>query len=365
MKEMKQGYNSRNNLFGIFKYWAAYAVLMLHYDGIWRIRREYRFMVERVFQRVTFFPPVIIFLAISGFLIAGSLSRSEGPRDFFTKRIKRLYIPLWISTVIYLIVYLIMARDYIDGSIFIWIVTSALGIAYTPGCLKEFATGSANGVLWTITVLIELYILTGFTWKYIRRIKAWMWIVIILPGLAAVNLISQYLISNVFGSTMCKVLERLFIPYAVFFFIGMAAYICQDKLGDLMPVIGVAAVVALIIYDRMGLPDYGYYTGIVRGICTAVAAVGIGSWSPERVGDHGLAGVFGLFSQIDFTYEIYLYQWLVFNVLVALGLYDTLEWNVIHDMVIWITLGVAVTVWAGTKIISRGLLWLKENYTER
>lgn len=301
--------------------------------------------METIYDRVTFFPPVIIFLAISGFLMAGSLSRSSGPREFFTKRIKRIYIPLWISTVIYLIVYIVIAREYIDGSVFLWIITSVLGIAYTPSCLKEFATGSANGVLWTVTVLIELYILSGVMWKYIRRIPGRVWLVMVLPGLAAVNIISQYLSINLLNGGLLKLLERSFIPYAVFFFLGMAAYLYQDKLGNKMLIIGVISVVLLLVYSKLGLPDYGYYTGIVRGICTSLAAVGIGSWSPERIGDHGLAGVFGLFSRIDFTYEMYLYQWLVLNVLVAKGIYATLEWETVHDLVIWLTLGISVSVW--------------------
>lgn len=343
--------NTRNNLFGIIKYWAAYAVLMLHFVGIWRTYRGYLYQVETIYDRVTFFPPVIIFLAISGFLMAGSLSRSSGLKEFFTKRIKRIYIPLWISTAIYLTAYLVMARDHIDGSVFLWIVTSALGIAYTPSCLKEFATGSANGVLWTVTVLIELYILSGVMWKYIRRIPGRVWLVMVLPGLALINILSQYLSTHLLNGGLGKLLERSFIPYAVFFFLGMAAYLYQDKLRDKLLIMGAGAVVFLLVYSKLGLPDYGYYTGIVRGICTAVAAVGIGSWSPDRIGDHGLAGVFGLFSRIDFTYEMYLYQWLVLNALVEYGIYAAMEWDTVHDLVIWLTLGVSVCVWGVTQIV--------------
>ena len=342
--------NSRGNLFGVIKYWAAYAVLMLHYDGIWRIRRGYTFEVEAIFQKTTFFPPVIIFLAISGFLTAGSLARSTGPRDFFAKKIRRIYIPLWISMAVYLATYLVIAREYIDASIFTWIIMGMLGVAYTPSCLKEFATGSANGVLWTVTVLIELYVLTGITWTYIKRISGRIWIIVILPVLVLVNILSQYLNSLVPGSVFGKILERSFIPYAIFFFLGMAAYLYRDKLGNLLLIAGVIAIAVLIIYDRCGLPDYGYYTGMVRGLCTSVAAIGIGSWSPESIGDHGLAGVFGLLSRFDFTYEMYLYQWLVFNVLVALGWYDIMEWNVLHDWIIWLTLGVAVCMWSITRL---------------
>ena len=84
---MPNGHDTKNNLFGILKYWAAFSVFMLHYGGFWRTYRGFCLPVEWHYEKVTFFPPVIIFLAISGYLIAGSLDRSSSVRDFFSKRI--------------------------------------------------------------------------------------------------------------------------------------------------------------------------------------------------------------------------------------------------------------------------------------
>ncbi|MBO4899203.1 MAG: acyltransferase [Lachnospiraceae bacterium] len=349
---MVKEYDTKNNLFGILKYWAAFSVFMLHYGGFWRIYRGYLLYVEWHYEKVTFFPPVIIFLAISGFLTAGSLDRSGSVREFFSKRIKRIYIPLWISTIAYLIMYLIIARDRIDGSIILWLLTSLVGIAYTPSCLADFVTGSANGVLWTITVLIELYVISGLLWKYIKKISAGMWLVI-LPLLALANVGSEFLDQR--GGIAAKLLERTFIPFAVFYFLGMAAYLYRRELGNKLHLIGAAAVIVLLIYHKLRLPDYGYYTGIVRGLLTSLAAVGIGSWSPEKIGDKGLAGMFGLFSRFDFTYEIYLYQWAVFTVLIFLGIYETGEWYSVYYTAEYSVYGVSLVMYLLTRLLMRKL----------
>ena len=56
-----------------------------------------------------------------------------------------------------------------DKSIFIWLLTQIFGIAYTPSCLKDFATGSVNGALWTIFTELQLYIILGIVYNWIKK----------------------------------------------------------------------------------------------------------------------------------------------------------------------------------------------------
>ena len=326
--------NDKNNLFGAIRYWAAYAVLMLHYTCFWRIYREPMNEIEAIFDRVTVFTPVVIFIAVSGYLTAASLDRTPDLKTFFRKRFKRIYIPLWISMVVYLITYLVIAKDHIDHTIIRWFILGMAGIAYTPPCLKEFASGSANGVLWTVTVLIELYFITGLYWKQIKRITSKASVSILLVILIMCNIASCFVQDHSQSGAVLKILERTFIPYAVFFYIGIVGYVYRDRLKGWLQFIGMVAAVLVLAMTRYYLPDYGYYTGIIRGVLTAVAAVGIGSWSPASVGDQGAAALWGLFSRYDITYEIYLYQWIIFNVIIYLGLYDSADWNIIKRIVV-------------------------------
>ncbi len=316
---------TRKNYIGVIKYWAAYSVLMLHFTGFWRTYRGYYMAVEMTYDRVVFFTPVVMFIAISGYLAAASLERSSGIREFLFKRFKRIYIPLWVSAVVYLTGYLIVAHDLIDISIIPWFITYLLGIAYSPSCLDTFATGSANGVLWTVTVLIELYVVSALLWKVLKKIPLKFWLCLILPALAIINVLCEYLVGHS-GSVVSQIMERLFFPYAVFFFLGFAFYLYRDSLKCFTPYLVLVPCFTVLFIFLFKLPDYGYYTGILRGLCSALFAVAAGSWSPEIIGDHGAAGILGKIAAFDFSYEIYLYQWLVFNIFIHLGMFDRIEW---------------------------------------
>lgn len=336
--------DKKDNLFGVIRYWAAYSVLMLHYVCFWRIYNGYLYEVEEYYNRVTVFTPVVIFIAISGYLTAVSLDRSPDLKTFFLKRFKRIYIPLWICMAVYLAVYLVIAKGFIDHTIIRWLALGVLGIAYTPPCLQNFASGSANGVLWTITVLIELYAVTALLWKYIKRVSEKFTGVILLIGLALLNVVSQYASSDIFGSLGNKLLERSFFPYAAFFYTGVFIYSKREKLKGTIPFVGIAAIVLGILMTVLNIPDYGYYTGIIRGMLTAFAAVCIGAWSPADVGDNGAARMWGLFGRYDITYEVYLYQWLIINIFIYLGWYESLEWDVLRIRLIFATAAISIVM---------------------
>lgn len=84
---------------------------------------------------------------MSGFLIAASFERSKNKKEFYTKRVLRMYPELWVCTIVNLMVVCLLAFKSLDKSIFVWLGTQVFGIAYTPDCLKNFATGSVNGAL--------------------------------------------------------------------------------------------------------------------------------------------------------------------------------------------------------------------------
>ena len=328
---------------------------MLHYGGFWRILRGYSYEVERILDTINFFPPVIIFLSVSGFLTAGSLDRCPDILIYFKKRIKRIFIPLWICTAVYFIVYLIIAREYMDTSILLWLVVSFFGIAYTPSCLKGFASGSANGVLWTITVLIGLYIITALLWKVIKKIRPVCMFCIVIPLFIGLNILSQYLTDNGLDDRAQKLLERSVIPFAIFFYIGVALYLIKDRAGKILPVIGLLAVVSLVIFHILRIPDYGYYSGIIRGLLTSVAAVCIGSFTPKGPEDGPAGRILSAIGRIDITYEIYLYQWLIINTLIISGVYAEYSWNTVLMIITVSTVLLAIFAYIINRVVTKVL----------
>ena len=151
MNKEKQAFRFQDNAFDLRRYWAAICVMFLHYTGYaLHLSAENLSFMHILRWVVSFFPGVVVLFSMSGFLIAASYERSKNRKDFFVKRILRMYPELWVCTIVNLIVVCIFAYKLLDKSIIIWLVTQIFGIANTPSCLNNFATGSINGALWTI-----------------------------------------------------------------------------------------------------------------------------------------------------------------------------------------------------------------------
>lgn len=152
-----------NNCFDLIRLWAAFSVMFLHYTGFALKLSDSGLWFMHLLRRiVSFFPGVVILFSMSGYLIAASYERSKNRKEFFIKRVIRMYPELWVCTIVNLIVVCISAHQLLDKSIIVWLVTQIFGIANTPSCLKSFATGSINGALWTVFTEIQLYFVLGF-----------------------------------------------------------------------------------------------------------------------------------------------------------------------------------------------------------
>lgn len=127
--------------------------------------------MDKLRKTSEFFPGVIVLFTVSGFLISDSMERSKTKGEFLKKRVLRLYPELWLCTMVNIVVLLIIASEYLDGSILLWLATQIIGIANTPSCLDGFATGSVNGALWTIFVEIQLYLLICFGYDFLKKLK--------------------------------------------------------------------------------------------------------------------------------------------------------------------------------------------------
>ncbi len=105
---------------------------------------------------IDIFMGVPIFFILSGYLIFISLSKSHAWKEYFNKRILRLYPELWICILASLLSITIFYDahvpflDYIkfaftQGTIFQF---------WTPDSLRGYGCGTPNGSLWTITVIV-------------------------------------------------------------------------------------------------------------------------------------------------------------------------------------------------------------------
>lgn len=378
----------RKNAFDIIKIWAAISVMLKHYIRFSQVLfeklpapvQDQNAGTLKVFQRILvtaeFFEPVILFFVVSGFLTAASLERSrqgsgtalgtemrahsgsgsgalkaevhpenrdaESAAAFLKKRFLRIYPELWLSSLIYLAVLLVTAPGLLDRSMLKWAAAQVFGIAYTPSCLKNYATGSMNGVLWMIFVLVQMYVLLAVFGKRLERLKPAGWLIFLTicgvcnllcrSALAAaeagdilsaaasaqsrmpVIFVSAVTILNSHNSVIGKVVERLFLPYALWYFTGVFCFRFRDTVIPFCRKYGWLCLTGTVLMQAAAgrlFPDiwsYGYYCGIGEGLCAAAAAILAAFTLPAvRV-------------KRDITYEIFLYHWLFLNLWVSYDL---------------------------------------------
>lgn len=318
---VKKPFSFEENGFDFIRYFAAFSVMLLHYTGYSLILCNSASGFMRILRQiVNFFPGVVVLFSLSGFLVAASAERTFDRRIFFKKRVLRMYPELWFCTLVNLLVVVRLASPVNRSEIIIWLFTQIFGIANTPSSLKTFATGSLNGALWTIFTEIQLYIVLGFVAPLLRKMSLALWgIFLALAGIC--NLICYYLTLHS-DSILNKLIERSFIPYAIWFFIGAFLYYHIDWVARLrnytLPLLAVYLCIRL-------LPDIlpGYYANIAVSLLCPVLTILIGYRLPATR------------LHIDLSYGMFLYHWIILNVIVYFNIWNRIHW--IFSLFIFIT----------------------------
>lgn len=313
------------NGFDILRYAAAIGVMMLHYSSYTMILSESlseraAVIMSEVRRIALLFPGVVILFTMSGFLVSASFERAKTRKEFFLRRFLRMYPELWICTIANLTVVCVLVPELLDRSIIPWLGTQILGIANTPACLKTFATGSTNGTLWTIFTEVQLYIVLGIAYPFLQKMKNRHWIGF-LSVLAALNLVCGMVARDAAG-IVAKLIERTFIPYALWFFIGV---FCFQRRQKMLPALKITFLPLLIIYlaiEFINIEIPGYYADIVTGILFPFIVIGCGYCLPK------------IRLKVDLSYGMFLYHWIILNIIVHYDLLNKYPWHV--DMTIFI-----------------------------
>ena len=315
----------KNNAFDILRYFAAFSVMFLHYTYYAITMSEQKIDFLRIIRRTTeFFPGVVILFSLSGFLISASFERCDTKKQFLKKRVFRLYPELWLCTLVNIVVIVLLAGKILDKSFVLWVVTQIFGIANTPECLKSFATGSVNGALWTIFTEVQLYIVLGITYNWTKKLKQKGWY-FLLTATVILNPVCSYL-SEVMGPKVAKIIERLFIPYAVWFFIGVFCYQKREKIIPILKKYVWTILLIFAINQGFNICSFGYYEDIITGITLSFATIGLAYVLPAvRI-------------RQDISYGIFLYHWIIINVMVHLNIFDKMSWSVCGILFIIATL---------------------------
>ncbi len=325
------------NGFDVIRYAAACSVMMLHYASYSMIVSEQAAdIMDKARHTALLFPGVVILFAMSGFLVTASLERTADTKVFLKKRLTRIYPELWLCTLINLSVVGILVPELLDRGMLVWVVTQIFGIANTPSCLKGFATGSINGALWTIFTEVQLYLVLCLLYRFIKKWKSGHFIVF-LGICAAANLLCAAAAENI-GGIAAKLIERLFLPYALWFFIGVFCYLKRDRLPPVLRKAFLPGLFIFIMIDRIPVKIPGYYTNILISIFLPLLVIGGGYCLPQiRI-------------RCDLSYGMFLYHWIVLNIIIYFDFMNRLPWYV---NVMFFIVATLFTAWLSQLFVKR------------
>ncbi|MCQ2497544.1 MAG: acyltransferase [Lachnospiraceae bacterium] len=316
-----------SNCFDYLRYYASIAVILLHGTGYAYLTIEgidFK-AINHLNSIASLFPGVVILFSISGFVCV--LSYEGNSEGFLKRRIKRIYPHLWLSMIINLVVISITLGgiSWADGSLLEWIGIQGLGVAFTPSCLKEFATGSINGALWTIMVQLQFYVILVVFYKQMVKWSMSFWITIILPFAILLNVGANYI--SIRFSGLEKVIERSFVPYLIWFLLGVFCGLFYEQIKEYKTKILLICAFLLGMLLFLSNTDkniinlivkYGYYEGVIKSVLCSLIVIMIG------------IGALGFLPKkrikTDISYEMFLYHWIVLNVLVYFDTYNKVGW---------------------------------------
>ena len=199
----------------------------------------------------------------------------------------------------------------LQSSIIKWIAIQGVGMAYTPDCLKEYATGRINGAMWTISVTIQFYVIIWFAYKFLKKLNIRQWgILLLLMGVINIAF-------DVINSSIVTIASRTIVPYMLWFGIGVFTYTHRNKVVPLLKKICIpliAIYITFYIFNQvhpLGIP--GFYCSIVGGVLLPLITISVGYRLNIKINR-------------DYTYGLYLYHWVVLNCMVQIRAFERTNW---------------------------------------
>lgn len=213
----------QNNNFDLIRLLAALQVLIIHYT--------HHLGLGNIFiDLLKFLPGVPIFFFLSGYLITSSWLRlkSDKLKNYSKNRFLRLY-PALITCIIVTIISIVFSGYSLNHvewqNLAIWIFTQVSFLQfYNPEFMDNYATGTFNGSLWTISVEIQFYILTPIITFLILRYKKIF--ILIFIFFVACNLFNSFL--NERSNFLEKLFSRSAMPWLYMYIFGSYLAINQN-----------------------------------------------------------------------------------------------------------------------------------------
>ena len=284
------------------------------------------------------------FFIISGFLIPQSYERAKSIKEFYEKRLRRLY-PAYITIIILSALLGVFFSNFefkqyfLSVQLYQYVAANAIFLNFLqqklPGVFDNNLFSAVNGSLWTLKIEVAFYLIVPIIIFFKRKYKA----NILYPILILISLTYYLITIKIFkdsGNEFYLFLSRQ-LPGQLFFFL-IGAWFIEFKdhqlTKKLLRIIGPLTVIMMFInvfaiLKIILLPFFVFYLAF------------------------GLPGLKYPFYREDISYGLYIYHFPVIQIIVQLGFFhqqpfEALFWS------LFITTFLAICSW---KLIEKPVLY--------
>jgi peptidoglycan/LPS O-acetylase OafA/YrhL len=303
---------SRSNNFDLIRLFAALQVV------VWHLRHYQDLTVPQqpIFDIIKYFPGVVVFFVISGFLIFASFDRNSDLVQYYKNRLLRIFPALWVA--FFITFALVYSAGYSAGSPLASLKWMAAQLTvfqnYLPAGIKAYTNHPPNPSLWTIPIEFTFYVFVPVLFWFIKKTK-----VISMTALIVIFIVLSYAL-NYFLLTIRGVNKPLFsaldknlFPYLFYFLLGALSYLHFDKLKRLYNGKGFYWLAFYLIYvfvvgAYLDLYEQEYYVngfGLIGVIILSQAVISLAYTFPN-VSRSLLKGN-------DISYGVYLYHMIIIS----------------------------------------------------
>jgi peptidoglycan/LPS O-acetylase OafA/YrhL len=272
---------------------------------------------------------VALFFVMSGMLVYRSCARcyetGRPLRHYFLNRFLRvaplIYLYAIVTPIFLVAIGALALHALASKGMLLWQAGNlALIPVVHPHELRHFGVGVVNGSLWTIPAEVSFYLLCPLLYRIERRFGL-RGLTAATIALALVGTVQRWACETYFPeSTITKALTITFLPYFLFFGLGVLASRFWQRLPQSLGLAVGCAVFYLLVrnsvfhLDRLGP---GPAWRLVWGVPMAYAFIYLGSYGPRFLAE--LPRKIG-----DLSYGVYVWHMVVINSFLYFGVRERL-----------------------------------------
>ncbi len=291
------------------------------------------------------------FFVISGYLVVMSYERSAGSKDYWEKRIRRIY-PAYASVVLgcaflgWLITSTTTA-EYFSGA---WLCHVAANLAFLnfmapelPGVFADNPWHAVNGALWTIKLEVGFYMIVPLLVWFARGTRPWIVVGVVYVASVLYPMLLERVIHGA-GKETYQILARQLPGQLAYFAMGAGAWWYRAIPRRRMLMAMAVALPLLMFMPAMLQP-------MLRPLTLGIVVIGTAVVLP-RVGNAGRYG--------DFSYGIYIMHFPLIQLLVSEGWFRAAPLAASAASMTFI----ATAAWLSWNFIERPMLKASSHYVE-